>query len=434
MYNLYTLNNGLRVVTERNDGVNSVSVGIMVKNGSRNETEELNGISHFIEHMFFKGTKTRNAKEVAAAVENLGGQINAFTSKEATCYYVKNLYTHLDLSLEILSDIIFNSKFDKEDIEREKGVVVEEINMSEDNPEDALDDLHAKVSYGNNPLAFPILGTRDKVKSFTRETIKDFIKEKYTPSNSVISVCGKFDEKELEELVNKYFGEWKNDNIYVPNYEEAKIYAGSATANKDIEQLHISLGLKGLPYDHERNFALVLLSNLFGGGASSILFQKVREELGLCYTIYCYPQTYQGVGMLNIYTGLGKNYGEKALDVIIREINKFSNTSISEETLNMNKEKFKANYILGLESTSSRMFANAKSILFRNRISTQDEILQRIDKISSDDVEFVLKECFGGGIVNSAYVGKNVNYNSLENVILQSTEAYKNDIINKIKI
>ena len=434
MYKLYTLSNGLRVVTEKNDGVNSVSVGVMVKNGSRNETEELNGISHFIEHMFFKGTTTRNAKEVAAAVENLGGQINAFTSKEATCYYVKNLYTHLDLSLEILSDILLNSKFDKDDIEREKSVVVEEINMSEDNPEDALDDLHAKVSYKDNPLAYPILGTIDKVKSFTRETIKKFIKEKYTPTNSVISVCGKFDDKELEELINKYFGGWKNDNIYIPTYEETRIYTGNATVNKDIEQLHMTLGLKGLPYDHDKNYALVLLSNIFGGGASSILFQKVREELGLCYTIYCYPQTYQGVGMLNIYTGLGKTYGEKALDVIIREINKFSNTTISNEVLNMNKEKIKANYILGLESTSSRMFANAKSILFRNKISTQEEVIQKIDNISSDDIDFVLKECFGSGIINSAYVGKNVNNNSLENVILQSTEAYKNDIINKIKI
>ena len=189
-----------------------------------------------------------------------------------------------------------------------------------------------------------------------------------------------------------------------------------------------------MPYDHDKNYALVLLSNIFGGGASSILFQKVREELGLCYTIYCYPQTYQGVGMLNIYTGLGKTYGEKALDVIIREINKFSNTTISNEVLNMNKEKIKANYILGLESTSSRMFANAKSILFRNKISTQEEVIQKIDNISSDDIDFVLKECFGSGVINSAYVGKNVNNNSLENVILQSTEAYKNDIINKVKI
>ena len=333
MYNLYTLDNGLRIVTEKNDSVNSISVGVMVKNGSRNESEDINGISHFIEHMFFKGTNKRNAREIAESVENLGGQINAFTSKEATCYYVKNLYTHLDLSLEILSDIMLNSKFSEEEIEKEKSVVIEEINMSTDNPEDVLDDLHAKVSYGNNPLSYPILGTADKVRSFSRDTITNYIKKKYSPSNSVISVCGKFDDNELRSLIEKYFGSWKDDNSDVTTYEKAVIHSGASYLNKDIEQLHMSLGLKGLPANHEKGYALVLLSNIFGGGASSVLFQKVREELGYCYTIYSYPQTYQGSGMINIYTGLGKNYSEKALEVILKEIDKFSRTNISQEVL-----------------------------------------------------------------------------------------------------
>ncbi|MBD7910461.1 M16 family metallopeptidase [Clostridium cibarium] len=426
MYNLYTLKNGLRVVTEKNDSVKSISVGIMVQNGSRNESEELNGISHFIEHMFFKGTTKRNPKEIAASVEDLGGQINAFTSKETTCYYVKNLSTHLDLSLEILSDIILNSKFATEDIEKEKGVVVEEINMSEDNPEDALDDLHSKVAFANSPLSYPILGTKEKVKSFSRESIKDFIKKKYTPHNSVISVCGNFDDGELKLLIEKYFCGWKNDNIYLPSYGSESLQRGTASLDKDIEQLHIGLGLKGLPFGHEKGYALILLSNIFGGGASSVLFQKVREELGLCYNIYCYPQAFQGVGMLNIYTGLSSKYAEKALDVIIKELYKFSKSTITSDVLEMNKEKIKANYILGLESTSSRMFSNAKSVLFKNKISTQDEVIKKIDRVNLEDVEFVLKECFGNGIINSSYVGSNINYNLLDNVIESSIEAYKN--------
>jgi predicted Zn-dependent peptidase len=435
MYNLYTLKNGLRIVTEKNEAVKSVSVGVMVQNGSRNETVEMNGISHFIEHMFFKGTDKRKPKEIAAAVENLGGQINAFTSKEATCYYVKNLYTHLDLSLEILSDIILHSKFDPDDIEREKSVVVEEINMSDDNPEDALDDLHSKLSFENNPLARPILGTIDKVKSFTRENIKEFIAKKYTPHNSVISVCGNFDEKELTHLIENYFGEWKSENVYVPKYEDAFVHSGSNNLNKDIEQLHISLGLKGLPFGNDKGYALVLLSNIFGGGASSILFQKVREELGLCYTVYCYPQPYQGVGMFNIYTGLGKTYGEKALDVIAKELYKFSKSTITEEVLNMNKEKIKSTYILGLESTSSRMFSNAKSVLFKNKITTQDDVIKKVDKISSEDIEFVQENCFGGGIINSSYVGNGINYDNLNKVIDNSTETYNNKYCkNKIQI
>lgn len=434
MYDLYTLDNGLRIVTEKNEGVNSVSVGVMVKNGSRNESDNINGISHFIEHMFFKGTNKRNPREIAECVENLGGQLNAFTSKETTCYYVKNLYTHLDLSLEILSDIMLNSKFAEEDIEREKSVVIEEINMSDDNPEDALDDLQAKVAYGSNPLSYPILGTIDKVRSFDRDKIKRYISKKYTPSNSVISVCGKFDDKELRELINKYFGQWKNESNDVSSYEKVEIQTGTAYLNKDIEQLHIGLGLKGLPYGHDKGYALVLLSNIFGGGASSRLFQKVREELGFCYNIYCYPQTYQGAGMLNIYTGLGKNYGEKALNVIIDEIEKFSKSNISQDVLDMNKEKLKANYILGLESTSSRMFGNAKSVLFKNKISTQSDVIKKVDRISLDDIDFVLKECFQNGIINAAYVGNNVDYTKLDQIIKGSSPAYRNSLNKDIRI
>ena len=188
----------------------------------------------------------------------------------------------------------------------------------------------------------------------------------------------------------------------------------------------MSLGLKGLPYGHDRGYALVLLSNILGGGASSRLFQKVREELGFCYNIYCYPQTYQGTGMLNIYTGLGKNYGEKALKVILKEVNDFSKEGISEDILSMNKEKIKANYILGLESTSSRMFGNAKSILFKGKISTQEEVIKKVDKISMDDIDFVLKECFKKGVLNASYVGNNVEYNKLDDILNNSNFAYRN--------
>lgn len=426
MYNFYTLKNGLRVITEKIDGVNSISVGVMIQNGSRNEPKDLNGISHFIEHMFFKGTDKRTAKEIAESIENIGGQLNAFTSKEATCYYVKNLYTHLDLSLEVLSDMILNSKFDPEEIEREKGVVIEEINMNEDNPEDVLDELHTKACFEENSLAYPILGTIDRVKSFNRDKIKSFIKEKYTPYNAVISICGKFEEDEVKELVEKYFGQWESEENYIPTYLETQIKTNSNYTNKNIEQLHVSLGLKGLPFGHDKGYALVLLSNIFGGGASSMLFQKVREELGLCYNIYCYPQTYQGTGVLNIYTGLGKTYGEVALEAITKELNNFVNNGITNNMLDINKEKIKANYILGLESTSSRMFNNAKSALFKNRITTEEEVIKRVDSITLEDIDYVLKECFGGGIINSSYVGQDIECEKLNSIILDSTNAYDN--------
>ena len=300
MFEIYTLDNGLRVVTEYIEHVNSVSVGVMVQNGSRNEENSVNGISHFIEHMFFKGTNKRSAKEIVQHIENVGGQINAYTSKETTCYYTKSLYTHLNLCLDVLSDMILNAKFDDEEIEKEKGVVIEEINMSEDNPEDVLEDIHSKVIFGDNPLADPILGTIDIIKSLNSSKIKEYVKKHYTPHNSVISICGKFDKNELKKLMENYFGSWDKNEIYIPTYKEVKLLGGAAYVNKQIEQLHINIGLKGLPYAHERAYSLALLNNIFGGGASSVLFQKVREELGLCYTIYSYSQPYIGVGSLNI--------------------------------------------------------------------------------------------------------------------------------------
>lgn len=426
MHKIFTLNNGLRVVMDRIDGVNSISVGVMIKNGSRNETLKLNGISHFIEHMFFKGTYNRSAKQIAEEIENVGGQINAFTSKEATCYYIKALNTHLDVSLDILSDMLLNSKFDEDDIEKEKGVVIEEINMNEDNPEDVLDNIHSKASFGDNSLAYPILGTIEKIRSLTRKDIIDFIEEKYTPHNSVISICGKFNEEEVIKLVEKYFGKWESKKVYMPEYEGTEIKSNSVFIKKEIEQLHIGLGIQGLPFEDERGYALVLLNNILGGGASSILFQKVREELGLCYSIYSYPQPFKNAGIVNIYVGLSKEYADKALKVIKKEIENFVQNGITEEELKINKEKIKANYILGLESTSSKMFANAKSLLFRNKIRTEEDVIKKVDNISKEDIDYVLKNCFGKGIINTAYVGPDIDVDYLNSCIYKDTEAYDN--------
>lgn len=431
MYNTYTLKNGLRVVTERIEHLNSISVGVMVQNGSRNETNDVNGISHFIEHMFFKGTNKRTSKEVMEDIENVGGQINAFTSKEATCYYIKALNTHLNLSLDVLSDILLNAKFDPDEIEKEKGVVIEEINMSQDSPEDVLDDLHSKVTFGENPLGNPILGTIQLVKSFTREKILDYINEKYTPYNSVISICGNFDEKELKDLIEKYFGSWKSKKEYNPNYSNVTIQIDSGYAKKEIEQLHISLGLQGMPYGEEDNYSLVLLNNVFGNGASSILFQKVREELGLCYSIYSYLQPFQEIGTLNIYAALNKNYVDKALEVIDRELAIFSENGITDRQIEINKEKIKATYILGLESTSSRMFANAKSYLFSNKVKTQEHVIKKIDEIDKDSIHYVIDKCFKNGVLNAAYVGQEVEYNKLDSIILKNSKAYYSPNSNK---
>ena len=426
MFNLYTLDNGLRVVTEYIEHVNSISVGIMVQNGSRNESKDENGISHFIEHMFFKGTEKRSAKEIVQEIENIGGQINAYTSKETTCYYIKALNTHADLCLEVISDMLLNSKFDEEEIEKEKGVVIEEINMSQDNPEDVLDEIHSEAIFGNNSLAYPILGTPDRIRSFNRKKIKDYIRTHYTPYNSVLSICGKFDEKELRKLIEEYFGGWSKDDIYKPTYEDIILKNDSKYCEKQIEQVHINLGLNGLPYANDKSYSLVLLNNILGGGASSILFQKVREELGLCYTIYSYMQLYLGVGTMNVYTGLSNKYCDKAISVINEQLQKFAREGISNELLEINKEKIKANYILGLESTSSRMFANAKCFLLQNKIKTQEDVIDRINKIDQNDINYVLERCFKPGIISTAFVGQGVEAEKLNTILENSKVAYKN--------
>lgn len=425
MFNLYTLDNGLRVVTEYIEHVNSISVGIMVQNGSRNEGKDVNGISHFIEHMFFKGTDKRSAKDIVQEIENIGGQINAYTSKETTCYYIKALNTHVDLCLDVISDMILNSKFDEEEIEKEKGVVIEEINMSQDNPEDVLDEIHSEAIFGNNSLAYPILGTPDRIKSFNRKKIKDYIRTHYTPYNSVLSICGKFDEKELRKLIEEYFGTWSKDDIYNPTYEAIELKHDSKYMEKQIEQVHINLGLNGLPYADDKSYSLLLLNNILGGGASSILFQKVREELGLCYSIYSYMQPYLGVGTLNIYTGLSNKSCDKAISVINEHLHDFAKKGISKELLEINKEKIKASYILGLESTSSRMFSNAKCFLLQNKIKTQEDVIRRINKIDSDDINYVLEKCFKPGIISTAFVGQGIEAENLNKIISDSKVAYK---------
>ena len=425
MFNLYTLDNGLRVVTEYIEHVNSISVGIMVQNGSRNESKDVNGISHFIEHMFFKGTDKRSAKEIVQEIENIGGQINAYTSKETTCYYIKALNTHADLCLEVISDMLLNSKFDEEEIEKEKGVVIEEINMSQDNPEDVLDEIHSEAIFGNNSLAYPILGTPDRIRSFNRKKIKDYIRTHYTPYNSVLSICGKFDEKELRKLIEEYFGGWSKDDIYKPTYEDIILKNDSKYCEKQIEQVHINLGLNGLPYANDKSYSLVLLNNIFGGGASSILFQKVREELGLCYSVYSYIQPYLGAGTLTIYTGLSNKYCDKAVSVINDHLYDFANKGISKDLLAINKEKIKASYILGLESTSSRMFANAKCFLLQNKIKTQEDVIKRINKIDNDDINYVLERCFKPGIISTAFVGQGIEADKLNSIINNSKVAYK---------
>ncbi|AVQ39361.1 peptidase M16 [Clostridium botulinum] len=426
MYNLFTLDNGLRVVLENIDYVKSVSVGLWIENGSRNEDLKNNGISHFIEHMMFKGTENRTALQIAECIEDVGGQINAFTGKEATCYYIKILNSHMELALEVLSDMLFNSKFKEEDIEKEKGVVIEEISMTEDSPEDVLSDLHCKAIWGDDSISYPILGTLETVKSFKRSDIVDYINKYYIPENSVISICGNFDINKLEKLINKYFGNWSSgENKNITCYSKPKIENNHLFKNKNIEQLHISLGFEGLELGNDDMYPLILLSNVLGGGASSVLFQKIREEKGLCYSIYSYMSSFNKTGSVSIYTGLNPTYTEDTISLIKQVVNDFSKKGINKEKLIKSKEQLKGSYILGLESTSTRMFNNGKSVLFLNRINDPEIIMKKIDKITEDKLQEVMARTFGAGIKNSAFVGEKLNLENVKNILDTSKKAFK---------
>ena len=278
--------------------------------------------------------------------------------------------------------------------------------MSEDSPEDVLADLHTKAIWNSDSISLPILGTMDTVNSFNRQMIVDYIDSYYIPENSVISISGKFEMKNIESIVQKYFSKWRYKNKQITKYSSPKIFNNHYFRKKDIEQLHISLGIPGVALGDDDIYTLILLSNILGGGASSLLFQKVREELGVCYSIYCYISAFKNTGIVSIYAGLNPRYAQVAIDEIKEEVSKFAELGITNERLNKAKEQLKGSYILGLESTSSRMFSNGKSVMFMDKINTPKEILQKIDEINMLRVNAVMAKTFKIGIINSAYVGR----------------------------
>lgn len=405
MYTKDTLESGIRVVTEFIPYVNSVSIGVWVANGSRNENVNNNGISHFIEHMMFKGTDKRSAKEIAESIEEIGGQINAFTGKEATCYYIKVLDSHLDIAIDVLSDMLMKSRLSDEDIEKEKGVILEEISMYEDSPEDLVSDLLSKAMWPESSAGYPILGTCDTIKEFNHENIKNYIDDCYTGNNTVVSIVGNFDYNKLLELIRVKFDGWNAGGKRI-EYDRPFINKSVLTRNKDIEQVHLSFGLQGIELGNEELYTLLVINNIFGGGTSSRLFQKIREERGLAYSIYSYPSSYKNIGFSSIYVGLNPQYVKDAVTLIKEEIEEMKINGITEELLNKSKEQLKGNYILGLESTSNRMFGIGKSELLINKIYEPKEVLAKIDSINIDDANKVIKNVFGNGIISAAAVGK----------------------------
>ncbi|HEY5584910.1 MAG TPA: pitrilysin family protein [Ruminiclostridium sp.] len=388
------LDNGLRLVFENIPYVRSVSVGIWVGTGSRSENTKNNGISHFIEHMLFKGTTNRSAKDIAECIDAIGGQINAFTGKECTCYYTKTLDTHLDIALDVLADMFFNSKFESADIGVEKRVVIEEIGMYEDTPEELVHDIFSEMVWSGNSLGYPILGTQKCINKFSKKMIKQYMNEFYTPYNTVISVAGNFDEAELIDYVKKHFESWKFDGVYSLNFSPVEYKIDKAIREKDTEQVHLCMGFEGIAHGDDKVYSLLALNNIFGGGMSSRLFQNIREKKGLVYSIYSYPSTYKGAGLFMIYAGMNPEYLQNVVDLTKKEIDLLLKKGITQDELNKSKEQLKGNYILGLESINSRMNSIGKSELMLGKIKTPEEILNKMDNIKIDDIYEIIELVF----------------------------------------
>ncbi len=394
MINKKLLDNGLRLVYEKIPYVRSVSVGVWVGTGSRNENIKNNGISHFIEHMLFKGTTNRSAKQIAESIDAIGGQINAFTGKECTCYYAKTLDTHLNVSLDVLSDMLFNSKFASGDIKVEKKVVVEEIGMYEDSPEELVHDIFSEMVWSGNSLGYPILGTQECIDRFDKKMINQYMQEMYTPDNTVISVAGNFNEDDLIEKVKKYFGHWKNDKVYDNKYSPVEYKTDRIIREKETEQVHLCMGFKGIEHGDDKIYSLLALNNIFGGGMSSRLFQKIREEKGLVYSIYSYPSTYKTAGLFVIYAGMNPEYLQTVIDLSKKEVDLLIKKGVTKDELNKSKEQMKGNFILGLESTNSRMNSIGKAELMLGRINTPEEVLKKMDNVTMDNIREVIDMVF----------------------------------------
>ncbi len=423
MYNKHILDNGIRVITKKIPHVRSVAMGFWINTGSTSETFSNNGTSHFIEHMLFKGTHSRNAKDIASTIDEIGGQLNAFTSKECTCYYTKVLDSHINIGVDVLSDMLLNSKFDVQDIKKEKSVVCEEISMYEDSPEDVVYDLLSKTIFKDHPLGLPILGTHNTIENLNRDNIVGYLKDNYNSENIVISVAGSFNETELIDELNKKIGSCTLSNSKNTIIDKPNFFNDFSYKSKDIEQIHVCIGFEGLPYNEDEIYPLLVMNNILGGSMSSRLFQTIREDNGLAYSIYSHPSFYKDIGLFNIYTSLNPSQIDKAFSLIIKEIRSLVDASVSFDELSKSKEQLKGNYILGLESTSSIMTMLGKSELFNQKIKTPDEILSKINKVTLEDTDNVIKKIFDNKKVSMAVVGK-----SDEKIIENNFKMIRNSI------
>lgn len=408
MVKVKTYPNGLRVIVKEIEYVQSVTMGIMVGVGSAFETQSENGISHFIEHVNFKGTEKRTAFDISDEIDSIGAQINAFTSKDVTCYYVKCIRDHVEKSFEILSDIFLNSVYPKEELDKERTVIIEEINMTEDTPDDLCIDKLATAFFGDRGYGATILGPMENALRFSRDDIFNYRKKYYVPKNTVISFAGKVKYEEVIDMVDKYFADYQGESIYVPHLVETNVYTNDVCVDKSIEQVHFGLAIPSAEISSDKRYASLCLSSILGGGMSSRLFQSVREKRGLAYSVYSFMSSYKEAGVLYIYAGVNPKTVKSAYDCILEELNGLSNNGITLKELNRAKEQIKGSTALSSESTSSLMMSYGKRLLLTNDIFDIEKELNKLSSLTLEDVNQLAKEKINSSVMATSIVGKGV--------------------------
>jgi len=388
------LPNGLVVLTETMAHVRSVSVGVWIRNGSRGEVPEENGLAHFMEHMVFKGTERRSAEEIARQMDSVGGMLDAFTSKEQICFNAKVLDENLPIAFDIIADLVLRPKFDSDDVKKERQVVLEEIKMDLDNPEYLLHDIFTRGFWPEHPLGRPILGTPETVRQFSRDALRKRFRNWFAPDHLVISAAGNVKHEQVLELVEREFGSLTKAEPFgdgAAPFTQAPIHLET---KRELEQVHVCLGVPSVPLAHEKRFGVAVMNNLLGGGMSSRLFQNIREKQGLAYAVFSELTPYSDAGMLTVYAGTAKETVGQVIDLIVKEFRELKESLVPEDELLRAKNHLKGSLMLSLESTSSRMSNLARQELYFRRFYSLDEILKGIDTVTREEVQSLAREYF----------------------------------------
>jgi predicted Zn-dependent peptidase len=399
------LSNGLVLITETMLHVRSVSVGVWVRNGSRREVPEENGLAHFIEHMVFKGTERRSAEAIAREMDSVGGMLDAFTSKEQICFNAKVLDEHLSIAFDVIADLVLRPKFDSEDVKKERQVILEEIKMDLDNPEYLLHDIFTRGFWPGHSLGRPILGTPETVKKFNREALRARFQDWFAPDHLVVTAAGNVTHGQVLDLVQSQFGEMKPAGPVQSDgapQTQAPIHLES---KRDLEQVHVCIGVPSVPLAHQDRFGVAVLNNLLGGGMSSRLFQNIREKQGLAYAVFSELTPYSDAGMLTVYAGTATDTIGRVIDLTIQEFRALKEFLVSDEELRRSKNHLKGSLMLSLESTSSRMANLARQELYFGRFFSLNEILAGIEAVTREELQSLARRYFQPGQIAVTVLG-----------------------------